>query len=193
MIFEAVKDAVTVPEAAREYGFIPNRASFICCPFHSEKTASLKLYERGFYCYGCGAHGSVIDFVMQLFSLDPLEAVKRINADFNLKLDLDRPPDPDQLERLQRIRNTREQFEEWKLSTLNMLTAAIRTANQADFNKLSKEEMVAVRFKETMEYWSSVLESESLDEQMIIFRDREEIRKLCKTILKNTLTKSAAA
>lgn len=193
MIFEAVKDAVTVPEAAREYGFIPNRASFICCPFHSEKTASLKLYERSFYCYGCGAHGSVIDFVMQLFSLDPLGAVKRINADFNLKLDLDRPPDPDQLQKLRKIREAKNRYEEWRFKMLAMLTAAIRTANLADFKKLSRAEAVALVYREALEDWADTLQNEPLEKQMVVFRDRREIEELCKTILNNTLMKSTAA
>lgn len=43
-----------------------------CCPFHGERNASFHVVEdRGFYhCFGCGAHGSAIDLVMQLDGLD---------------------------------------------------------------------------------------------------------------------------
>ena len=39
-----------------------------CCPFHNEKTPSFHVIEaKGyFHCFGCGAHGNAIDFVMQL-------------------------------------------------------------------------------------------------------------------------------
>lgn len=48
------------------------------CPFHSEKTPSFNLYpENGsFYCFGCGAGGDVITFIMKIENLDYIEAVK---------------------------------------------------------------------------------------------------------------------
>ncbi len=48
------------------------------CPFHSEKTPSFNLYpENGsFYCFGCGAGGDVITFIMRIENLDYIEAVK---------------------------------------------------------------------------------------------------------------------
>ena len=36
-----------------------------CCPFHNEKSPSFYVYEDGFHCFGCGAHGDAISFVMQ--------------------------------------------------------------------------------------------------------------------------------
>ena len=85
---EAVKAQLTMEEVARHYGFEPNRSGFIRCPFHDEKTASLKLYpgQGGFYCFGCGAHGSIIDFVMKLFDISFPQAVVRLSADFGLCL-----------------------------------------------------------------------------------------------------------
>ena len=48
------------------------------CPFHSEKTPSFNIYsENGsFYCFGCGAGGDVITFVMKIENLDYMEAVR---------------------------------------------------------------------------------------------------------------------
>lgn len=47
------------------------------CPFHDEKTPSFKINEaKGFYhCFGCGAHGGVIDFVMLTEGLDFAKAM----------------------------------------------------------------------------------------------------------------------
>ncbi len=36
-----------------------------CCPFHGEKTPSFYVYDDGFHCFGCGAHGDAIGFVMR--------------------------------------------------------------------------------------------------------------------------------
>lgn len=90
---DQVKSLVTIREVAEHYGFYPNRAGYICCPFHNGKTASLKLYPdgRGWCCFGCHAGGTVIDFVMKLFDIPFRQAILRINADFALGLTWDKP------------------------------------------------------------------------------------------------------
>src|SRR5579883_2362927 len=56
------------------------------CPFHSEKTPSFWVNEeKGFFhCFGCGAHGDVIGFVMRSESLSFPEAVERLAAEAGL-------------------------------------------------------------------------------------------------------------
>lgn len=46
-----------------------------CCPFHGEKTPSFYVYDDGYHCFGCGAHGDAISFVMQSEGLGFMEAV----------------------------------------------------------------------------------------------------------------------
>ena len=48
------------------------------CPFHSEKTPSMVVYNdtQSFYCFGCGTGGDVITFIMKIENLDYVEAVK---------------------------------------------------------------------------------------------------------------------
>src|SRR6202521_6074048 len=50
------------------------------CPFHHEKTPSFYVVEdKGFFhCFGCGAHGDAIGFVMRADNLDFIEAVERL-------------------------------------------------------------------------------------------------------------------
>ena len=87
-----VRELVPAREAAERYGFTPNRAGYICCPFHSERTPSLKLFpDGGWRCFGCGKGGSSIDFVMELFELDFRQAVARLDMDFSLNLTGERP------------------------------------------------------------------------------------------------------
>ena len=77
-----------MPEMMRHYGFELDRSGFCKCPLHGEKTGSFKSYSgnRGFYCFGCGAHGSVIDFVMLYFGLSVKDALAKINEDFSIGL-----------------------------------------------------------------------------------------------------------
>ena len=83
-VFEAVKQSVTVREAAQMYGIEVNRSGMACCPFHDDKNPSLRLNEEYFYCFGCGATGDVIDFVARLFGLSSYDAAKKLAADFGI-------------------------------------------------------------------------------------------------------------
>ena len=85
---DIIKSQINMIDICRTYGFNIKRGNFICCPFHNEKTPSLKIYDgnRGFYCFGCGEHGSVIDFVMRYFDLDFQSAISKLNDDFKLGL-----------------------------------------------------------------------------------------------------------
>ena len=49
-----------------------------CCPFHKEKTASFKINKerQAYYCFGCKAHGNVIEFVKQIVNTDFVDAVR---------------------------------------------------------------------------------------------------------------------
>jgi DNA primase len=57
-----------------------------CCPFHDEKTPSFYVYDDGYHCFGCGAHGDAIGFVMQTDGADFLDAVKRLAGEAGLEL-----------------------------------------------------------------------------------------------------------
>jgi hypothetical protein len=46
----------------------------MCCPFHDERTPSLHVYSDHFHCFGCGAHGDHIDWLMEVKGLDRKEA-----------------------------------------------------------------------------------------------------------------------
>jgi len=51
-----------------------------CCPFHDEKTPSFTVSPKKqfYHCFGCGAHGSVIGFLMQYEGLEFLDAVEEL-------------------------------------------------------------------------------------------------------------------
>lgn len=86
---DKVKDSVTMEELVRRYGFEPNIHGYIPCPFHSEKTASLKVWKDHYKCFGCGLYGDVIDFVQKYEHLSFNDAVATINRDFNLGIPIE--------------------------------------------------------------------------------------------------------
>ena len=76
--FELIKQVVRVPEVAAYYGLQVSRNGMACCPFHDDRHPSMKLNERYFYCFGCGATGDVIDLVAKLLGLSSYEAAKKL-------------------------------------------------------------------------------------------------------------------
>ncbi|TPE58723.1 DNA primase [Sandaracinobacter neustonicus] len=68
-----------------------------CCPFHNEKSPSFYVNEdKGFYhCFGCGAHGDAIRFVMEQDGLTFMDAVKALAAEAGLTVPEMRPESPE--------------------------------------------------------------------------------------------------
>lgn len=81
-IYETIKVAISVKQAAEHYGLKVNRNGMACCPFHNDRHPSMKLNEDYFFCFGCGVKGDVIDFVARLFDLSNYEAAQKLAADF---------------------------------------------------------------------------------------------------------------
>jgi DNA primase len=57
-----------------------------CCPFHNEKSPSFYVYDDHYHCFGCGAHGDAISFVMQSEGASFIEAVERLAAEAGLEV-----------------------------------------------------------------------------------------------------------
>lgn len=57
-----------------------------CCPFHGEKTPSFYVYDDGYHCFGCGAHGDAITFVMQSQGLPFMDAVNQLAGEAGLEV-----------------------------------------------------------------------------------------------------------
>lgn len=81
-----VKTRLTMQEVAERYGYDVTSKGFMRCPFHAEKTPSMKVYEKDYHCFGCQEHGDVITFVQKLLGLSFQEALRKIDADFSLNI-----------------------------------------------------------------------------------------------------------
>ena len=61
---------------------------FACCPFHGEKTASFSVSpaKQFYHCFGCGAHGTAIGFLMEHNGLSYVEAIRSLAAQIGLSV-----------------------------------------------------------------------------------------------------------
>ena len=75
-----------------------------CCPFHNEKTPSFTVNgEKQFYhCFGCGAHGNAVDFLMNYDRLEFVESIEELATLYGLEVPYESGSGPTQLERHQR-------------------------------------------------------------------------------------------
>ena len=67
---ETIKQQYSMRDVLARYGMVPSRAGFIRCPFHNEESASCKIYDDSFYCFGCGMGGDIFTFVQNMDNCD---------------------------------------------------------------------------------------------------------------------------
>ena len=79
-IVEVIGTRVPLRKAGKEYK--------ACCPFHDEKTPSFNVVpDKQFYhCFGCGAHGTALGFLMEYDHLSFVEAVEELAARAGLEV-----------------------------------------------------------------------------------------------------------
>ena len=79
-IVEIVDSRVKLKKAGRNYQ--------ACCPFHNEKTPSFSVSQEKqfYYCFGCGAKGNAISFIMEYERLDFVEAVEDLAKQYGLEV-----------------------------------------------------------------------------------------------------------
>lgn len=79
-IVELIDARVKLKKKGKNYG--------ACCPFHNEKTPSFSVSaEKQFYhCFGCGAHGNAITFMMEFDRLEFVEAIEDLASLLGLEV-----------------------------------------------------------------------------------------------------------
>lgn len=86
-----IKQNVSISEVVERAG-IKLKANSAICPFHDENTPSFHIHpvKNIYKCFGCGVGGDVISFVQRFYSVDFMGAVKLLNDNFGLGLNLTR-------------------------------------------------------------------------------------------------------
>ena len=85
------------------------------CPFHNEKTPSFTVNDdKAFYhCFGCGAHGSAIDWAMQMEGLSFPEAVERLAGDAGMAVPQSTPEEQARAKRAKTLLDANEAASAW--------------------------------------------------------------------------------
>ena len=85
-MFKQILSSLDVKKVLEFYGLKFNSKNFASCPFHKDKTASLKVYTKTqtFQCFSCNRGGDFVTFVSRMFGLKNYEALKKIDNDFAL-------------------------------------------------------------------------------------------------------------
>ncbi len=117
-----------------------------CCPFHHEKTPSFTINDdkQFYHCFGCGAHGDVINFVMKHDNLDFMSAVEALSADAGLQVP---KLDPIQAQKAQRVKDLYDLMDE----AANWFTAQLYARNNKDVlsylegRSMSRESLASFR------------------------------------------------
>lgn len=82
MTSDELKRSISMREVVEKYGIKVNGHGFCCCPFHKEKTASMKVYKDSYNCFGCGANGDIFSFVMRMEHCDFKTAFKSLGGTY---------------------------------------------------------------------------------------------------------------
>ena len=90
-IFEEVKAHTDIKTAAEHFG-LTVRNGMCSCPAHTDRTPSMKLYNDHFHCFSCGMHGDVIKLAQLILSCSPIDAARRLAADFGILIHNDINP-----------------------------------------------------------------------------------------------------
>lgn len=104
---EIIGQRIPVSRAGREFK--------ACCPFHHEKTPSFTINDdkEFFHCFGCGAHGDHLGFVMRHDNLPFMEAVEMLAAQAGMQVPKPTPQDRQKIDRQDMLYKMMEHAAQW--------------------------------------------------------------------------------
>lgn len=111
---EMVKDSITMRDVCSRYGIKVTRSGFARCPFHSDKSPSMKVYDgrRGWNCFVCQDGGDIIAFVRKMDNLGFEPAVRHLAEMFGVPIsDGNRELTAAEKQRIAKQRQQREKAE----------------------------------------------------------------------------------
>ena len=177
-IFEQVKENITTKQAAMHYGLNVNQNDMVCCPFHNDRHPSMKVSE-GYYCFGCGEKGDVINFVAKLHNLSQYEAAKKLALDFGLQIEKNAYQNKKQTKQVKTktIRNkyqVQKDFEKWEQRCQKILSDYSNWlafwkefyAPKAPNDMIYEEFLEAVHNIEKIKWYQDILENSILEEKI---------------------------
>ena len=198
-IFEEVKTRVSAKTVAEAYGLKIGRNGMACCPFHNDKHPSMKIDDKHYHCFGCGAHGDAIGYVAQIYGISQYNAAIKINDDFYLGIDLDHKLTDEEQEAIQKkiadakkVADIQDRFHKWKLKTIDKLLECERLIEESEKVIMNESPHVVfltngfvymMHIKSIIGYWLDILCMGTEDEAKEFFlTDGKEVSRIVENI-----------
>ncbi|WP_049945280.1 CHC2 zinc finger domain-containing protein [Butyrivibrio sp. AC2005] len=198
-VFEKVKAHISAGTVITDYGVKVGKNGMACCPFHNDKHPSMKVDEKHYHCFGCGAHGDAISFVAQMEGLSNYDAACKIIKDYGLPIETNhggsemaREAYHNKKVQESRVISVKKQFNKWvddKIHELKECEALIEEAKESILRTDPREEIISNGFaymvhKETMiGYWLDILCMEDeADKRSLFLEEREEVSRIAANI-----------
>ncbi len=162
-IVEVIDPRVQLKKAGREYT--------ACCPFHNEKTPSFTVSptKQFYHCFGCGAHGSALGFLMEYDHLNFPEAVEelaRMNG-MEVPREAGPAPDPKARERQANLYDLMAQADRYYRQQLRHHPQSARAVNYLKQRGLSGEIAASFGLGFAPPGWDNLLKALGTDEEKI--------------------------
>lgn len=73
---DLIKSRLSCSDMLAMHGYTISRQNKCRCAFHDDTKPSMQVYDDGYHCFSCGAHGDVIDLAAQIYGVDSREAIR---------------------------------------------------------------------------------------------------------------------
>ena len=136
-----ISEAVDLRRVMEDSGIDFNRNGFCRCFIHKEKTPSMSIKNNHYKCFGCGAYGGPIDFIMENYGLDFRQALVKLDSTYHLGILGGRQTRRDRMqERENRVlKEAKEQVEEDYNNAYKTLAMLHRVALKVGIDDWAKE------------------------------------------------------
>lgn len=160
---QKIAELVDIRRVMEDSGIVFNCKSFCRCFLHNEKTASMSIKNNHYKCFGCGAYGGPIDFIMEYEGISFKQALVRLDSQYHLGVIGRRPS---YRERLQERENRRmrevsadveKRYDEAYLVLTDLFRIASRTAlvcNDSELKEYAAEMEIVLDTHSGMEAYA---------------------------------------
>ncbi|MCD8207988.1 MAG: CHC2 zinc finger domain-containing protein [Bacteroidales bacterium] len=82
MTKDEILNTYSMTDIVEGYGIHPDAHGLCKCPFHNDDRASLKIYDKDYHCFACGAHGDMFTFVEKMSNVSFREAFQMLGGTY---------------------------------------------------------------------------------------------------------------
>ena len=172
-LYDQLKSNLTPRCVTERYGPPIHRGNMICCPFHDDRTPSMKLYDDHFYCFGCQKSGDVIDLAAQFLRLTNHEAAKRLAVDFGMAGEVS--TQPERMMPYEQTRQFHDDEQECYLTLLGYLKLLeLWEQKYSPTSQISTPDprfIEACQMKSYVEYLCDIFIKGNTEERVVVIRD----------------------